>query len=178
MTTDNLIRIICLIGIVVLAYIVTGSDAWAADPEQMAIDRTNQLLDMIGPHGIFAIIGSIIMVRLVRVLWYLDKRQSFFVTLVVSAFIGAASAYFVTNDATVKHVAGGAFMALVGTPITFAVLTWGIGFAYAHLKWEILVRLYFFLSPRPMKVKKGGIVHQIDPDEGLTEFFDKARLDK
>ena len=167
---------IVLILLLVLCVTITGPDVLAA--EDLAQAQAEKVLDMIGPHGIFAIIGSIFMVRLIRVLWYLDKRQSFQVTLITSAFMGAASAYFSAEAVTVKYVAGGSFMALVGTPIVFAILTWGIGFAYAHLKWEILVRLYFFLSPRPMKVKKGGIVQVVDPDEGLTQFFDNARLDK
>ena len=35
MTTDNIMRVLCLIGMIILAYIIVGHSAWAAEPEQL-----------------------------------------------------------------------------------------------------------------------------------------------
>jgi hypothetical protein len=164
---------------IILAYVIVGHSAWAAEPEQMAIDQASRILDMIGPHGIFAIIGVIIVVRAIRVLWYFEKRPLFALNIIVSSVIGALSVYFFTDLQTPKAISGGAFMTIIGSMVAYESLKWAIGFAYQHLQWDILITLYFFLSPQTVKVKgKDGEVYQVEPDEGLTTFFDKARIDK
>jgi hypothetical protein len=89
------------------------------------------------------------------------------------------SVYFATDLQTVKALGGGAFMTVIGSMIAYEVTKFSIGFAYQHLKWDILITLFFFLSPRTIKTKgKDGETYEVEPDEGLTTFFDKARIDK
>ena len=146
--------------------------------QQLAISYSDQILQMIGPHGIFAIIGTILLVRMVRVLWYLDQKQSLCANLLIGSFIGACAVYFFTELSGIKCLLGGAFMTVIGSIIAYELSKFALGFLYEKTGIETFRALFFFLSPKPIKAKREGkeIIHP--PHSELTRIFDATRLDK
>ena len=145
---------------------------------QQVADTSTKILDLIGPEGLLAIAGTIVTVRTIRALWYLDKKASFVINLVVASLIGAGFVYFFKDMATVKAVLGGAFMTAIGSQIAYEGLKWFLAITYEKTGLESLRALFFFLSPKPIKTKVNGMTQETPPHEALTVFFDKTRLDK
>lgn len=178
---DQLLRI-CAAGLLVLALVLLAgfySVAFAMPPEAMAQEQAGRLLDMIGPQGVYAILGAIFMTRLARVFCYMGKKQAAATAIFMSALVGAATMYFYTDGATSKDILGGAAMTPVGAIATYELMKFALGVAYEKLGWEVLIIAFFFLSPRPVKRKaKDGKEIVAPPNPTLTQFFEKARLDK
>jgi hypothetical protein len=141
--------------------------AYAGDMQDIAKDRGNQILDMLGPAGLFAIFGSIVMVRAVRALRYFTKQASFLTTLAVSAAIGAGSAWAGAGADTSREILAGAFLCMVGTPLAYEASKWILAVAYERTKWEIFRALYFTLCPKPLQKYEV----ETSPDGELTKFF-------
>jgi len=146
--------------------------------EQVALSHVDQMLNMVGSHGIFAIIGSIVVIRALRALWYMEKRESFVLSVFVSALIGAGSVYFYAEIHDLRAILGGAFMTPIGSMIAYEVIKWAIAALYEKTGMETLRALFFFLSPKPMRHKKDGIRWETPPHSDLTRLFEKTRLDK
>lgn len=185
------LELICIF-IVMSAVTFFASGAFYAhaqvDAQAMAAERANQILDMLGPHGIFAIIGTIVMVRILNSLTYTTALCLFITTVVTAVIIGALSTYFNIDGATQKQILGGAFMTAVGSPIAYEVVRWLLRAAMALTRdkpqlFEFFQALYWFLSPKPVeiKVKNGGDVKEkvkVQPHKGLTDATQFLRMDK
>lgn len=150
----------------------------AATQEQLALTQSEKILNMIGPHGIFAIIGSIFLVRTIRVLWYLDKQKSFVANCLVSGLVGSGAVYFFVDVHDPRSIMGGAFMTIIGSMVAYELLKFFLGVAFEKTGSELFRIAFFFLSPKPIKTKKNGVKEEIPPNPTLTQFFDKTRLDK
>jgi len=133
---------------------------------------------MIGPHGIFAIIGSIFLVRTIRVLWYLDKQKSFIANCLVSGLVGAGAVYFFVDVHDPRAMLGGAFMTIIGSMVAYEVVKFSLGMLYEKTNSELFRIAFFFLSPKPIKTINKGMKDAIPPHPTLTQFFDKTRVDK
>jgi len=153
-----------------------STTVWAGANEKIAQDQFTKILEMIGPHGVFAIVGTIIMVRFIRVLWYLDRKDAFITTLVTAAIFGTGSSYFAIDDATVKQILGGGFFAMVAAIPTFIAIKMALTWSYQKTGAEILRVMFFFISPRPLKIKKAGgkkgETIKVPPNPTLTQLMD------
>jgi hypothetical protein len=150
------------------------TSAYAMDAQQIVQDRGNEILDMLGPSGLFAIAGSIVIVRAIRVLWCFTKRWSFITAMIVSAIIGAGSTWAGAGVDNYSGIIGGAFICMIGTPIAYEIIKWVLAFAYQHTKWKVWKSLYFFMCPKPLK-EEGD--HDYDPDGELTKFFNDDKTE-
>ena len=162
--------LLALLCVVLLAALVS---AQAADVQQMAQQRGDQILDMLGPSGLFAILGSIVMVRAIRILWYFTKRMSFLTGMIISAIIGAGSAWAGAGADTTKEILAGAFLCMIGTPLTYEISKWAVALAYQNTKWKIWWLLYLFLCPKTLKT--GAAEEQQDGE--LTQFFKEDKTE-
>ena len=72
--------------------------------QTIAETQLQQIIDLIGPEGLIAIFGSIFMVRAVRVLWNLSKKESFLATMLISGVIGALASFFLANAHGLKLI--------------------------------------------------------------------------
>jgi hypothetical protein len=77
--------------------------------------------------------------------------MAFFVSIVCAAIIGAGSTYFGAGVNDAKAVAGGAFLCIVASHISFTALQWILAYLYQRNKAIFWKRLYYFLTPRPLK---------------------------
>jgi len=153
--------------------------------EQATIGQGTQILDMIGPEGLFAILATIVWVRIIKNFFYMDKGTSFFVTVLVSVVIGSLAVYYGFDSPTVKQISGGAFMTLVGAPIAYELIRWslklGMEFRYEKPGFKTLQAMYFFITPKPIKIKrknskKEKVVVEVEPHSALTKFFRRSRV--
>src|SRR3990167_750112 len=163
--------LLALLCVVLLAAMVSVQ---AADMQQMAQQRGDQILDMLGPSGLFAILGSIVMVRAIRILWYFTKRMSFLAGMIISAIIGAGSAWAGAGADTAKEILAGAFLCMIATPLTYEIFKWVLAIAYQNTKWKIWWLLYLFLCPKPLKQPASGDENQ---DGELTKFFTEDKTE-
>ena len=146
--------------------------------EQMIQEQANQILAMIGPHGVLSIICTIFAVRMIRALGYTEKRESALISVLVGMIAGLGFTYSYVPDATGQQLFAGAFMTPFASMVAYEALRWGVAWAYGKLEWEILYIFYFFLCPRSIKTKKEGKVTEVPPHPDLTTFMNKVRLDK
>jgi hypothetical protein len=157
------------------------------DAQNIAVDHTNQILNMIGPHGLFAIIAVIVMVRVIGSLTYFSKPALFLITVMISIVFGGLAVYFNLDNATGKQIAGGAFMTTLGSPIVYELLRWSIRFLISFRRGQAgekeLRALYWYLSPKSVQVVvtgPDGKKHKetIPPDADLTRMTEFLRIDK
>jgi hypothetical protein len=142
---------------------------------------------MIGPHGLFAIVAVIVMVRVIGSLTYFGKPALFLITVMISIVFGGLAVYFNLDDATGKQIAGGAFMTTLGSPIVYELLRWTIrfliGFRRGQPGEKELRALYWYLSPKSVQVVVTGLdgkkhKETIPPDADLTRMTEFLRIDK
>ena len=163
--------LLALLCVVLLAALVSVQ---AADIQQMAQQRGDQILDMLGPSGLFAILGSVVMVRAIRILWYFTKRMSFLTGMIISAIIGAGSAWAGAGADTTKEILAGAFLCMIATPLTYEIFKWALALAYQRTKWETWRLLYLFLCPKPLQQSASVDDSQ---DGELTKFFTEDKTE-
>lgn len=175
----TLVAIGCLLALLVFFAGLYSAVALASvsDVQDVAVEQGRELLNMIGPHGLYAILGAIFVFRVIRVGFYLDKQESIIGGCLTSAVIGSLTTYFYVDGATVKEIAGGAVMTIIGTIVVYEASKAVLALLYGWLGWSVFIHLYYFLCPRPVKVKREGKEIKVQ-NHGLTEFFDRARLDK
>jgi len=135
-------------------------------------DILHKLLEAVGVSGIFAVCGSIALMRIIRMRFYLTKRSAFIVAPIVSALVGAASVYFIDNHSDLKHVLGGAFITVIAVMVAYDILKAALAILYQKTKWEVFRVLFFFISPKPVRYSENGADVEVAPSETLTKFMD------
>ena len=131
-----------------------------------------QLLDAIGPQGLFAVLGSIAVMRVIRARFYMTKTQAFIAAPVVSALIGAGCMYFMTDNPTTKSILGGAFVTIIATMLAYDLIKIALTVLYAKTKWDVFRFIFFFVSPKPVKIEKDNKVIEVPASATLTQFMD------
>tara|TARA_R110000824_G_scaffold294740_3_gene483126 strand:- start:3830 stop:4420 length:591 start_codon:yes stop_codon:yes gene_type:complete len=159
-----------------------------ADAQAVAVDQTSQILAMVGPHGIYAMLCTIIFVRFVASTAWYSKGTLMLVTMAVAASIGGLMVFFTFEDATVKQVVGGSFMTMIGSPLMYELLKFGCRFGMSATKntafFEFFHAVFWFLSPKPAgiteKDKATGAKRKVEipPHEGLTDATQWIRMDR
>jgi hypothetical protein len=158
-----------VVGLLAILVAILSLHVAAADVQEMAKQRSDQILDMIGPAGIFAILGSIVMVRAIRAVFACGKKAAFLLTIAISMLIGSGSAWAGGGAETAQAIVAGGFLCVVGTPLSYELLRWLTAFAYQHTKWRVWKAMYFTLSPRSLVPAADTAP---EPDGELTQFFD------
>lgn len=142
----------------------------------------DQIIQLVGVHGFFAMLATIMTVRFISLGWYLEKRDMILSMVISSSIIGSLCVYYFTDFTDLKHLSGGAFMTIFGTPMLYHFLKFVTALAYEKTKLKTFAAIYFFLTPKPIKVvKKQGdkkIVEYEPPHAELTQMMDWARMDK
>jgi len=136
------------------------------------VSALNGILSAVGPHGLFAILGTMALVRVIMAGRYLAGAQAFLVMGVIASVIGMGSVYWLANVDSIKAILGGAFITPIGTLITVETLKALFGSLYIHTGKEVFRALFFLVSPKPIKRKQGNTVVKIPPHPTMTQFMD------
>ena len=165
--------------LVLFLVVIAGTLAFAADTGEVANKWLDEILNMLGAEGLFAVAGSIAVMRTIRAGLYLSKTVSFVVAPLVSAVVGVASVYFLIDDATGKMIIGGGFITIIATMISYDAIKITLTLLFQWTKWRVFQYIFFFICPLPMKVKQGGKVIKVQqPSESLTKFMDWRNQEK
>lgn len=179
MTNKQLAVVFGLILGIIGCVLFAAQLAWGADTTEVANEALDDILQMLGPEGLFAVAGSIAVMRTIRAGLYLSKAASFIVAPTVSLVIGAGSVYFLIDDATNKMILGGGFITIIATMISYDIIKIALTLLYQWTKWRAFQYIYFFICPTPMKVKRDGKVIEVQqPSESLTKFMDWRNPEK
>ena len=142
----------------------------------------DQIIQLVGVHGFFAMLATIVTVRFIGIGWYLEKRGMIVSMAASGAVLGALSVYYFTDLTGFKNLSGGSFMAVFGTPMLYHLLKFLTSLAYEKTKYKTFAAIYFFLTPKPIKVVRkegnGKKVCYEPPHSELTQMLDWARIDK
>ena len=143
----------------------------------------DQLMQLFGVHGVFAMLATIFLVRLIGQTWYLERRGMVVSMLITGSIVGSLCVYYLTDLSGFKNISGGAFMTVLGAPMLYHTLKWVTALAYEKTKLKTFSAMYFFLTPKPIKLlrKNGSGVKEVvyePPHEGLTQMMGWKRVDK
>lgn len=173
--------VIVFFWLVILGYI---GEIQASGTQHIATDQTTKILDMIGPHGLFAIIGTIFFMRFIASLTYFGKAVLFVLTLGVAGVFGGLSVYYTMEAPSPKQIQAGAFITAVASPVAYELSKLGlramIALNYGKPLEEVFIAAYWFLSPKPIELKQKGNKQKltIQPHKGLTDATQFTRVDK
>lgn len=136
------------------------------------------IINIIGLHGVFAVLGAIAVLRMIRAGLWLSKKQSFIAAPIVAGLLGSGAVYFIADINAIKPILGGAFINIIATMIAYDVIKITLVLLYQWTKWKAFNFIYFFISPKPMKIKNGhGEKEIIIPPDTLTKFMDFRKVD-
>ena len=144
----------------------------------------DQLMQLFGVHGVFAMLATIFLVRLIGLTFYLERRSMVISMLITGSIVGSLCVYYLADlEANFKNISGGAFMTVLGAPMLYHTLKWVTALAYEKTKLKTFSAMYFFLTPKPIKLlrKNGSGVKEVvyePPHEGLTQMMGWKRVDK
>ena len=155
--------------------------------QQVTANHWDQLLSMIGPQGIFAILGTIFIVRLFASFAYWSRFSLIVSTVITAIIIGALTIYFTTVNPSNKELLGGSFITVIGSIVFYEIvrglLKGLISYNRGRRIGEFFQALYWFISPKSIEIKektdsgeKKKVV--IPPHEGLTDATEFMRFDK
>ena len=139
----------------------------------------DQIITLVGVHGFFAMLASIMTVRFITIGWNPGKRVKIICMVICSSALGAACVYYFTDAVTFKALSSGAFVCVFGTPMLYELLKFITTLAYEKTKLNTFKAMYFFLTPKPLKIvrKQDGkktVVYE-PPHEDLTQMMDWKR---
>ena len=143
--------------------------------QQVAASWTDQILQLIGAHGLVAIICTILFVRMIWAGWHMDKRGVLITNVFVGGFMGVACMYYFTPLTDFKSLSGGAFMTIIASIVVHFALIFITRYAYEKTSSEAVLAFHFFLSPKPIRVVRDGEVLIVPPHSDLTRMVDFSK---
>lgn len=182
--------------LILLLFIIGGHESWVVAGEQQTLTALDQFKQMpiedqiihlvaIGLPGIVAVLGVIAFIRAIRTLFYMEKWQGFALSIGLSSIVGPACQYAlmdfvnqITNIGyTDKSIVSAAIITPIAVMLTYDGLKGLLAYGYSKTNAPIFKALYFWLSPRPLKVRNDGAVIQQDPESSLTRFMNNETDD-